>query len=59
MNKKDRTLLAHGLFVESVIKPDNELRAEAHSQECYNELMEWRDAVLTYLEEKRLEVSVV
>jgi hypothetical protein len=52
-------LLAHGLFVESVIKPDNELRAEAHSQECYNELMEWRDAVLTYLEEKRLEVSVV
>lgn len=56
MNKKERTLLAHGLFVESVIKPDHELRAAAHSQQCFNELMEWRDSVLMYLEEKRLEV---
>jgi len=59
MNKKERTLLAHSLFVESVIKPDNELRAAAHSQECYDELMEWRDAVLTYLEEKRLRITRV
>ena len=54
MNKKERTLLAHGLFVESVIKPDHELRAAAHSQQCFNELIEWRDSVLMYLEEKKI-----
>jgi hypothetical protein len=53
MDKKERTLLAHSLFIESVIKPDHELRAAAHSQKCFDELMEWRDSVLAYLEEKR------
>ena len=34
------------LFLESVHKPDNQLRACAHNQKCFNELMEIRDAVI-------------
>jgi hypothetical protein len=37
------------LFVESVHKPDSELRQCAHNQNCYNELMEVREHVLEYL----------
>ncbi len=37
------------LFIDSVHKPDSELRQEAHSQECYNELMTVRENVLEYL----------
>lgn len=37
------------LFIESVHKPDHELRQCAHNQKCYNELMEVRDTVLEYL----------
>jgi hypothetical protein len=44
---------ALGLFIESVLKPDHELRQCAHNQECYNELMEWRESVLQYLYAKR------
>ncbi len=44
--KEDR---ARTLFIESVLKPDNALRACANNQQCYNELMEIRDQVLKYL----------
>ena len=37
------------LFIESVHKPDSELRQCAHNQKCYNELLEVRDTVLQYL----------
>jgi hypothetical protein len=37
------------LFIESVHKPDAELRQCAHNQKCYNELLEVRDTVLEYL----------
>lgn len=37
------------LFIESVHKPDNELRQCAHNQKCYNELLEVRETVLKYL----------
>lgn len=37
------------LFIESVHKPDNELRQCAHNQKCYNELMAVRSHVLEYL----------
>ena len=46
---------ALGLFVESVIKPDPALRQCAHNQECYNELMEWRQDILDYLSNRRKE----
>ena len=34
------------LYIESVHKPDNQLRSCAHNQKCYNELMEIRDMVI-------------
>ena len=37
------------LYIESVHKPDNALRACAHNQKCYNELMDVREHVLDYL----------
>jgi hypothetical protein len=37
------------LFIESVHKPDHELRQIAHEQKCFNELMEVREHVLEYL----------
>ena len=43
------------LFIESVYKPDSELRQCAHNQECYYELMEWRSEILKYLDHRRNE----
>jgi hypothetical protein len=37
------------LFIESVHKPDSELRNCAHSQKCYHELMAVREHVIEYL----------
>jgi len=41
------------LFIESVYKPDNELRQCAHNQTCYHELMWVRENVLEYLKTLR------
>jgi len=41
------------LFIESVHKPDHELRQCAHNQKCYNELMAVRENVLEYLKTVR------
>ena len=43
------------IFIESVHKADHRLRGCAHNQQCYNELMEWREEVLEYLNQRRLE----
>jgi len=53
MERYEKRNRALGLFVESVLKPDHELRQSAHEQKCYNELMEWRQEVLDYLEHRR------
>ena len=37
------------LYIESVHKPDNALRACAHNQISYNEFMDVREHVLEYL----------
>lgn len=37
------------LFIESVMKPDNELRTIAANQYCYDDLMNIRQQVLDYL----------
>ena len=34
------------IFWESVVKPDNQLRACAHNQKCFNELMEIREVII-------------
>lgn len=47
--KSDKRRRALGLFIESVYKPDSELRQCAHNQKCYHELLEYRDEVLAYL----------
>jgi len=48
-SKKDKWNRAVDLFVESVLKPDHELRQCAHNQKCYNELLEIRQNVLDNL----------
>ena len=40
------------IFIESVHKPDSRLRGCAHNQECFHELMEWREEVLAYLNKR-------
>ena len=37
------------LYIEAVHKPDHVLRACAHNQKCFNELMAVRENVLEYL----------
>lgn len=49
LKKKD----AFFIFYESVLKPDPKLRNCAHNQECYNELMEWRSEIISYLDTRR------
>lgn len=47
MNEKEKAAL--GLLIESIHKPDAKLRGCAHNQECFDELMEWRQKMLDYL----------
>ena len=48
-SKQDKWNRGLDLFIESVHKPDNELRQAAHDQRCYHELMDVREVVLEYL----------
>ena len=41
------------IFYKSVLKSDPELRAYAHEEKCFHELMEWRNEVIAYLDERR------
>jgi len=41
------------LFIESVLKPDPQLRQCAHNQKCYHELLWVRENVLEYLKTLR------
>lgn len=47
MTDKEREAL--NLFIESVIKPDHLLRNDAKERGCYDELLQWRERVLTTL----------
>ena len=51
--KSEKRRDALGLFYESVLKPDHQLRQCAHNQECYNELMWIRGHVIEYLQTLR------
>ena len=44
--KSEKWERARAIFLESVHKPDNQLRGCSHNQKCYNELMEIRDQVI-------------
>lgn len=52
-SKQDKWNRGVDLFVESVLKPDSQLRQCAHNQLCYHELMDVRNDVLEYLKTKR------
>ena len=44
--KRDKWDRGKTLFLESVHKPDHELRGCAHNQKCFHELMEIREEVI-------------
>ena len=54
-DKYQKRRYALGLFYESVLKPDSELRQCAHNQKCFHELMEWRADILEYLDQRRIQ----
>lgn len=41
------------LLIESVLKPNSELREFAREELCYNELMSIRDCTINYLQSLR------
>jgi len=51
--KKQKRNDALDILVESILYPDHKLRQCAHEQLCYNELMEVREEVLEYLNQRR------
>ena len=53
MTKAEKRKEAFFIFYDSVLKPDPQLRVYAHEQECFHELMEWREEIITYLDKRR------
>ena len=49
ISAEEKYARAKALFIESVMKPDHDLRGCAHNQQCHKELMSIRDQVLEYL----------
>ena len=49
--KQEKWNRGRTLFLESVHKPDHELRGCAHNQECFHELMEIREQVIKIVQE--------
>lgn len=52
-SKRDKWNRGLDLFIESVLKPDSELRQCAHEQRCYHELMDIRRNILEHLDSLR------
>ena len=52
-DKKDKWNRGLDIFIESVHEPDPNLRATAHEQRCFHELMDVRQNVLEYLKTLR------
>ena len=52
-SEADKFNMGLDIFIESVIEPDPTLRANAHEQKCYHELMYIREYVLNYLKTLR------
>ena len=44
--KSEKWERGKALFLESLYKPDHQLRGCSHNQKCYNELMEIREEVI-------------
>ena len=52
-SQDDKFNRGRDIFIESVIEPEPNLRAHAHEQKCYHELMYIRSFVLDYLKTLR------
>ena len=46
----EKLKLAYSLMIESVYKPDSDLRTQAKEAGCYDELMSIRKSMIQYLE---------
>ena len=53
MTDKEKWNRGLDIFIESVLEPDPNLRAFAHEQTCFHELMWVRENVLEYLKTLR------
>ena len=53
-NNMEKKKLATDLFIESVLKPDHELREAAREQGCLDELLQIRQDVLEYIYRTRI-----
>ncbi len=45
-SQEDKWRRAQSLFIESLLKPDPQLRGCAHNQKCFNELISIRDQIV-------------
>ena len=52
-NETQKFNRALDLYIESVHKPDHNLRGCAHNQHCYDQLMQIRENVLVYVQSLR------
>lgn len=52
--KNEKKLDAIDLLIESLYKPDIELRKHAIRDQCFEELMNYRNELIDYLNKKRL-----
>ena len=48
---------AKTILLESLHKPDNHLRSCAHNQHCFYELMEIKDHMIEYLQQRKNPIS--
>jgi hypothetical protein len=55
----DKVLDAIDLVIESLHRPDEDLRSQAHSMKCYDELMAVRMKVIRYLEQQRKDTKEI
>lgn len=55
----DKILDAIDIVIESLHRPDDNLRSQAHSMDCYNELMAVRKDVIKCLEGRRKDIKLL
>ena len=58
MTDKEKWNRGLDIFIESVLEPDSDLRAFAHEEECYHELMWVRENVLEWSVEKTVNLEL-
>ena len=57
MPTKEQKQAGWTLLMESLHKPDNKLRNCARNQECYDELLQYRDEVIEFCQTRLKEVQ--